>query len=65
MKTTRTFKGPWIAVAIIVAIAIGEWVGPGISERFEIRHNPLVVALLCAGLIAALASVLHDSADLR
>lgn len=64
MKTTRTFKGSWCALAIVVAILVGEVVAWEVSSRFEIRNNPFVVALLCIGLVAAMASVLYEGADI-
>ena len=65
MKTTRTFKGTWFLFAMVVAILIGEIVAWEASNRLGIRSNPLVVAFLCMGLVAAIASVLYDGAELR
>jgi hypothetical protein len=64
MKITHTFKGSWFLLAMIVAILIGEIVAWEVSSRLGIRNNPLVVAFLCMGLVAAIASVLYEGADL-
>jgi hypothetical protein len=64
MKTTRTFKGSWFLSAIVVAILIGEIVAWEVSSRLGIRNNPLVVAFLAMGLVAAIASVLYEGADI-
>ena len=64
MKTARTFKGSWFLFAIVVAILIGEIAAWEVSSRFGIRNNPLVVAFLSMGLVAAMASVLFEGADL-
>ena len=65
MKTTRTFKGTWFLFAMVVAILIGEIVAWEASIRLGIRNNPLDVAFLCMGLVAAIASVLYEGAELR
>jgi hypothetical protein len=65
MKATRpTFKGSWFLAAVVAAILIGEVVAWEISSHFGMRNNPWVVAFLCAGLVAAIASVLYDGADI-
>ena len=51
-------------LAIVVAILIGEVLAWEISTAFEVRNNPLVVAFLSAGLVAAIASVLYEGADI-
>ena len=64
MKTLRTFKGSWFLLAIVVAIIVGEVVAWEVSARFGLRNNPFVVGFLCMGLVAAIASVLYDGADI-
>jgi hypothetical protein len=65
MKATRrTFKGSWFLVAVVVAVLVGEIVAWEVSSHYGLRNNPLVVAFLCAGLVAAIASVLYDGADI-
>lgn len=64
MKTARKFKGSWFAFAIVAAILVGEVVAWEISTHFGIRNNPLVIAFLSAGLVAAIASVLYEGADI-
>jgi NhaP-type Na+/H+ and K+/H+ antiporter len=64
MKTLRTFKGSWFLLAIAVAIIVGEVIAWEISSRFGVRNNPFVVAFLCIGLVAGIASVLYDGADI-
>ena len=62
--TNRKFNGSWFVVAMVVAIIIGEVVVWEISSRYGIRSNPVVVAFLCAGLVAAITSVLYEGADI-
>lgn len=64
MKAIRKFKGSWFVSALVLAIVIGEIVAWEISSRFGVRNNPVVVAFLCAGLVAAIASVLYEGADI-
>ena len=63
MKTARRFKGSWFFLAIIVAISIGELVAWEAASRLGVRNNPLVVAFVCTGLVAAVASVLYEGCD--
>lgn len=63
MKTARTFKGSWFCFAVAAAILVGEVAAWALADRFGYRNNPLVVAFLCTGLVAALASVLYEGAD--
>ena len=63
MKTARTFKGSWFLFAMVVAILIGEIVAWEVSNRLGIRNSPLVVAFLSMGLVAAVASVVYEDAD--
>lgn len=65
MKATHPkFKGSWFVVAIVVTILIGEVIAWEVSTRLGVRNNPLVVAFLCAGLVAAIVSVLYEGEDL-
>lgn len=64
MKATRKFKNSWFLTAIVVAILAGELIAWEISSRFGVRSNPLVVAFLCTGLIAAMVSVLYEGVDI-
>lgn len=64
MKTTRTFKGRWFMFAIAVAIVIGEVIAWELSRMFGIRNSPFTVAFLSAGVVAALAMVLYEGADI-
>lgn len=65
MKPARRFKGSWFLFAMVVAILIGEVVAWEVSSHFGVRSNPLVVAFVCAGLVAAIASVLYDGCDVE
>lgn len=64
MKATRKFKNSWFLAAIVVTIVIGEAVAWEVSSRFGLRSNPLVVAFLCIGLVAAMVSVLYEGVDI-
>ncbi len=64
MKTTRTFKGSWFLGAVVATIAIGEFVAWKIGEINGHHLSPVTVAFVCAGLVAAAASVIFDGADL-
>jgi hypothetical protein len=63
MKTTRTFKGSWFLLAVAVVIIVGEVIAWGLVNTYGLRANPLVIGFLCAGLVAAFASVLYEDAD--
>jgi hypothetical protein len=65
MKTTRrVFKGSWFLFAVAVTILVGEIIAWEVSSHYGLRNNPLVVAFLSAGLVAAIASVLYDGANI-
>lgn len=65
MKTTRKrFNGSWFIVAIVGAIIVGELVATVMASAYNLRANPLVVAFLSAGLVAAIASVFYEGADI-
>jgi hypothetical protein len=64
MKTLRTFKGSWFALAIVAAIIVGEVVAWEISTLYGLRANPITVGFLCTGLVTALAIVLYDGTDI-
>lgn len=64
MKTARKFKDSWFYTAVVVAIVLGELVAWFVSENFGLRNNPLVVGILCIGLVAAMTSVLYDGRDI-
>ena len=61
--SNRTFKGSTFLVVMVVVILIGEVIAWEVSSHFGLRNNPLVVGFLCAGLVAAMASVLYDGAE--
>jgi hypothetical protein len=65
MKTTRKrFNGSWFILAIVGAIVVGELIAARMASAYNLRASPLVVAFLCAGLVAAIASVLYEGADI-
>ena len=43
-----------ILTAIVVTILVGEVIAWEVSSRLGIRANPVVVAFLCTGLVAAI-----------
>lgn len=65
MKATRKFKNSWFLTALVVALLVGEAIAWEVSSRFGVRSNPLVVAFLCIGLVAAMVSVLYEDVDIR
>lgn len=64
MKTTHTFKGSWFIGAMLAAIVLGEIAAWKISTLYALHANPIVVAFVCAGLVAGIASVLFEDADI-
>ena len=64
MKTVRTFKGSWFLLAIVAAIIVGEVLTWEISGVYGVRASPVTVAFLATGLVAAIAMVLYDGADI-
>jgi hypothetical protein len=64
MKTLRTFKDRWFLLAIVATIIVGEVIAWELSARFGLRNNPVLVAILCTGLVAAITAVLYDGADI-
>jgi hypothetical protein len=64
MKTTGTFKTSWFLFAIVVAIVIGEIIAWEAANHFGLRNNPLVVAVMATGLVAAFVSVLYEGIDI-
>lgn len=65
MKTIRTFKGSWFLCAVAVVILIAEFAAWMASSYLGLRNHPLVIAFLAAGLVAAMASVLYEGADVE
>jgi hypothetical protein len=63
MKTTRTFKGSRLLLAMAVMIVIGEVIAWKVANVYGLKANPLTVGFLCAGLVAVFASVLYQDAD--
>lgn len=64
MKATRKFNSSWFLTAIVVTILVGEVIAWEVSSRLGIRANPVVVAFLCTGLVAAIVSVLYEGIDI-
>jgi hypothetical protein len=64
MKTLRTFKGSWFLLAIVAAIIVGEVLAWEISSFYGLQANPVTVGFLATGLVAAIAAVLYDGADI-
>lgn len=59
--TDRTqFKNSWSFIAIVVTNLVGQLATWEVSSRFGLRSNPMVVAFLCTGLVAAMVSVLYE-----
>ena len=64
MKTARTFKGSWFVFALVAAIVLGEAIAWEITSHYGVRNNPIVVGFLCAGLVAAITSILYEGAEI-
>ncbi len=64
MKTTRTFKGSWFILAMIVAIALGELIAWQASQFFGFRLHAITVAFVCIGLVQVVATLLYDDTDI-
>lgn len=64
MKTARRFKGSWFLTALVLTIILGEALVWWASDLIGFRYNPLVVAFLCAGLVAAVASALYEGCEI-
>lgn len=65
MKTAPIFKGSWFLCAVALVISIAEFAAWMASCYLGFSNHPLVVAFLAAGLVAAMAAILYDGADLR
>ena len=63
MKTTRRFNGSWFMFAMVATIIVGEVIAWELANVYHLRANPVVVGFMCAGLVAAIASVLYDGCD--
>lgn len=68
MKLTRNTPprsfGRWLMIVSVIAVLVGEVIAWEVSNALGIRNNPLVVGVLSVGLVAAIASLLFDGADL-
>ena len=64
MKTSHTFKGTWFIGAMLAAIIVGEFVAWKIHTLYALHANPIVVAFVCAGIVAGITSVLFEDADI-
>lgn len=65
MKATRKFKPSWFLTGLAVAILVGELIAWEVSSRFGLRSNPVFVAFLSVGLVAAMVSVLYEGVDIE
>jgi hypothetical protein len=63
MKTFRTFKGSWFALAVVLAILIGEIAAWKLSPLLGRPNNPFLVGVLSVGAVAFAASILFRDAD--
>lgn len=64
MKATRKFRDSWFFAAIVIAIVLGELISSQLSGWLGLRHNPVVVAFLGAGLVAAAVSIIYKDMDI-
>jgi hypothetical protein len=63
MKTFRTFKGSWFALAVVLAILIGEIAAWKLSPLLGRPNNPFLVGVLSVAAVAFAASILFRDAD--
>ena len=49
MKTLHTLKGPWLFVAMLIAVIIGETIASQAMKNLGVRFDPTAVAAVCIG----------------
>ena len=64
MKTARRFNQAWFMFAVVAAIVVGEVIAWQVANRFDLRANPVVVAFLSVGIVAAITSILYEGCDI-
>ena len=60
MKTLHTLKAPWLIVAMVIAVSIGEIVAWQVMKSLGVRFDPTAVAAVCVGAVAAVVALLYD-----
>ena len=63
MKTIKHLRLPWLAGAVVTAIAVGELTATALGRRLHFAPNPLTVAFFCVGAVAFVVSLVYDGND--
>ena len=65
MKTTHKFKGSWYLSSMLVAIVLGELIAWAIASLYSLQASPIIVAFICAGIVALGAMIFFNDAELE
>jgi hypothetical protein len=49
---------------MVATILVGEFLAAEMNARFGMKASPVTVAFICAGLVATIAMVFYDNADI-
>jgi hypothetical protein len=63
VKTIHHLKARWLIAAMLVAVAIGEFVAWQVTKAYHLHFSPVAVAAVCVGLVAAGAALLYDGTE--
>lgn len=63
MKTIHHLKARWLLAAMLIAVAIGEFVAWKITTANHWRFPSVAVAAVCVGLVASAVAWLYDGRE--
>lgn len=63
MKTIHHLKARWLLAAMLIAVAVGEYVAWAITKSMNWRFPSVAVAALCIGLVGAVVAWLYDGRE--
>jgi hypothetical protein len=60
MKTIHHLKTPWLILAMLAAVVVGEFATWYASRLLNVRFPPVAVGAVCVGLVAAVVAWCYD-----
>lgn len=63
MKAIHHLKARWLLAAMLIAVAVGEFVAWEITRAFHWRFPSVAIAAVCVGAVAAAVAWLYDERE--